>query len=192
MQITIIGFTGKKGHGKTTASSHATQVLEQKGYKVIHLRFKDAIIETMWNKLNGTLTQFGVHYGMSIEELFDKKPPMMRVLMQEVGTEIYRAINPDYWVLEWYKKLHVVTQEVKEEESLVVLTDDVRFVNEFQLLKAKGGKLLRINRTGYDDGIGNNHATETEMDTFSPDYVLEATTKEELEKAVEEFINNHF
>lgn len=192
MSIKIIGFTGKKGHGKTTASSHATQVLKQKGYTVIHVRFKDAIIDTMNSKLDRTLTLLGNHYTMSREQLFDEKPPMMRVLMQEVGTEIYRAINPDYWVLEWYRKMFAVYQEAQDKEKLVVLTDDVRFINEYQLLKAKGGTLLRINRNGYDDGVSTNHATETEMDTFVPDYIIEAKMKEELEKEVETFINNNF
>lgn len=192
MQVKILGFTGKKKHGKTTASSHATQVLKEKGYEVMHVRFKDAIIDTMNSKLDKTLGLLGDHYTMSREQLFDEKPPMMRVLMQEVGTEIYRAVNPDYWVLEWYRKMFAVAQEAKDIGKLVILTDDVRFMNEYQLLKAKGGTLLRINRTGYDDGVGNNHATETEMDTFSPDYIIEATTKKELEDVVEIYINNNF
>lgn len=192
MQTKILGFTGKKGHGKTTASSHATKVLMEKGYYVQHVRFKDAIIDTMNQKLNSTLSLLGDHYDMTRERLFDEKPPMMRVLMQEVGTEIYRAINPDYWVLEWYRKLFAVVREVKDADKLVILTDDVRFMNEYQLLKAKGGVLLRINRIGFEDGVGMKHATETEMDTFQPDYVIEAKMKEELEKAVEEFINSNF
>lgn len=176
--IKIIGLTGKKGHGKTTAKDAIA-----KHYGAItSVNFKDALIETMRNKLGRTLSLMGEHYNMTVDELFVNKPPMMRTLMQEVGTEIYRDIKDDWWVLEWYKAIS------SETEECVIVTDDVRFKNEAMILKAKHGVLVRIVREGYEDNVATNHASETEMDGLEVDYTVTASNKEELEEKIYQLI----
>lgn len=175
MKTRIIGLTGKKGHGKTTAKDAIA-----KHFEVTNINFKDALVKTMREKLGRTLSLMAETYGMTVDELFVNKPPMMRTLMQEVGTEIYRGIRDDWWVLEWYKSISDVEG--------TILVDDVRFKNEAMILKAKGGVLVRIVREGYDDNIATNHASETEMDGLEVDHTITATNKEELEEKIYQLI----
>ena len=187
MKPIILGFTGKKGHGKTTACLKAVEVLESKGYKIVRINFKDALISTMKHKLSRTLQLISDHYSLSIEELFEQKPPLMRTLMQEFGTEIYRSFDPDYWIMQWYISIHGVSKDNKE--LMAIITDDVRFSNEELMLKAKMGILIRINRSNYNDDVSTTHQSEIEMDSFKPDHVIIASNREELELNIEKLIN---
>lgn len=179
MKTLLIGFTGKKHSGKTTAKEAIA-----KHYKIKSINFKDALIDTMRSKLSRTLSLLGEHYNMTVDELFTNKPPMMRTLMQEVGTEIYRDIKDDWWVLEWYKAIS------SETEECVIVTDDVRFKNEAMILKAKHGVLVRIVREGYEDNVATNHSSETEMDGLEVDYTVTASNKEELEEKIYQLIKS--
>ncbi len=182
----IIGLTGKKGHGKTTATNKLAEVLMEKGYYVQRHNFKDALIHTMRTKLNRTLALLGEHYNLTQQELFDQKPPMMRTLMQEVGTEIYRGMKDDWWVLEWYKKIFEIIKLREKEPKLAIITDDVRFLNEATILQAKRGVLIRIVREGYEDGVATTHQSETEMDGIQVDHTITAKDKDELEAKIVE------
>lgn len=184
----FIGLTGKKGHGKTTATLKAIEVLESEGFVVIRHNFKDALVHTMSTKLNKTLALLGEHYNLTQLELFEQKPPLVRTLMQEVGTEIYRGIRDDWWVMEWYMKLFNLQRENESVEKLAVLTDDVRFLNEEAILKSKGGRLIRVVREGYEDSVATNHQSETEMDKIEAEYTITATNKEELEEKIYQLI----
>jgi len=187
----LIGFTGKKGHGKTTATLKAIEVLEGKGYKVIRHNFKDALIETVKKKFPETLKQIGIVYDKTIDELFDEKPPVMRALMQNVGTEVYRGMRDDWWVMEWYMKLFQLQKDNETVEKLAIITDDVRFLNEEMMFKAKGGHLIRIIRTGYEDSVATTHQSEVEMDQFIPDAEISAHDKQSLEDNITAYINDH-
>jgi len=48
----IISFTGKKGHGKSTACNKLVEML---GDRIVRVNFKDALIETMKEKVPGVL-----------------------------------------------------------------------------------------------------------------------------------------
>lgn len=180
MKPLIIGLTGKKGSGKTTASNKIREVLIENGYFVHHLNFKDALITTMKQKFPETLKQISIVYEKSIEELFAEKPPVMRALMQNVGTEVYRGIRDDWWVSEWYRELFTIQERFKN-EKLVIITDDVRFANECMMLQAKGGFLIKIFRIGFEDDVSTTHQSETEMESFVPYHTIVANNKETLE-----------
>ena len=194
MKPLLIGLTGRKGHGKTTASTKIREVLIENGYFVHHLNFKDALVTTMKEKFPETLKQIGIVYEKSIEELFAEKPPVMRALMQNVGTEVYRGIRDSWWVDAWYQELFKV-QERFSNEKLAIITDDVRFTNECMMLQAKGGFLLRVFRTGFEDIVSTTHQSETEMEFFVPHRTIVANNKETLEifceDAIKEIIQIH-
>lgn len=153
----VISFTGKKGHGKSTACD---KLIEMYGDRVVRINFKDALVATMKEKMSGVLEDLSSHYGMTIEQLFQEKPPVMRRVMQFVGTEIYRELDSNYWVNRW-------KDSVKEYEGTdkIIVTDDVRFNNEFDAVVELGGSVTRV--------VANNkpkshdqHPSETEMDSF--------------------------
>lgn len=84
-----------------------------------------------------------------------------RLLLQEIGTDCFRdIIHPNIWV-ELLFVTHFPT-------SNWIITD-VRFPNECRKIKEKGGFLLRINRK---DIPLNNHISETALDEYNFDYVI--------------------
>lgn len=86
-----------------------------------------------------------------------------RDLLQKIGTEgIRESVHQDAWVnalfVDYYK------------HAKWVITD-VRFPNEAQAIKDRGGFVVRVNRPGV--GPVNNHPSETAMDDWDFDDVIE-------------------
>lgn len=174
----IIAFTGKKGNGKSTASRKVEDMLMADGQEVVRVNFKDALVSTMREKLGGTLGEMAILLNSNVDRLFDEKPPMMRKLMQNIGTDIYRSIDSDYWVKQW-------KQKVESLGDVVVIVDDVRFQNEFDAIKSLGGTVTRIVATNKENPV-DEHPSEKEQDGFECDFTFVADSKENLEAIVEE------
>ena len=107
-----------------------------------------------------------------------------RVVLQVLGTEIGRQINPDIWVnflMKDYKpsellmsKIRRVSIRIRLEESLPnwIITD-VRFLNEAEAIKERGGKLIRVNRPGQASRSKDNHESEIALDNYkSFDHII--------------------
>lgn len=159
----IIGLIGFKKVGKSTAAKH----LESRGFNRIN--FKDALIDEMKKNFPDTLRELSDVYALTVEELFDQKPPAMRGLMMNYGTEVRRGDNGSYWTDQWNKSVSLSSQS-----SIVV--DDVRFLNEAQAVKDRGGILIRLTRP--DIPSGGNHASEKEQLEIVADYTLECNMGE--------------
>lgn len=142
----IIAFTGKKGSGKSTASEFLN---------FTKINFKDSLVEEVQQNFPKLIKELQTLYG--IKDIFVEKPTLARLLLQEYGTDVRRGDNPEYWTTKWLNK-------AENEENVV--TDDVRFVNEAQAVRALGGKIYRIVREG---GEKDTHISETEMDTIDVD-----------------------
>lgn len=169
----LIGLVGFKQSGKSTAAKY----LEEK-YGFVRHNMKDALIAEIKQNFPDLLREianetYKYHYIYSavpvecIEQLFDEKPPLMRALMVNYGTEVRRREDPDYWVHHW--KLGVPALLAEDEYNIV--TDDIRFVNEAQAIKGWNGKLIRIVRT--DITTGGDHSSETEQLQIEADYTIE-------------------
>jgi hypothetical protein len=84
----------------------------------------------------------------------------VRRILQWWGTEYRRAQDPDYWTKAWGRKV-----EQYDLSSICILVDDVRFMNELNVIRAHGGLIVKIERPGF---LGaNNHASETSLDGFT-------------------------
>jgi len=174
----IIGLVGFKQSGKSTAASY----LESK-YGFVRHNFKDALVAEIKQNFPDLLREIlhtyklfdkpGVDY-KTIDNLFIYKPPLMQALMQNYGTEVRRKENPDYWVNEWAKNSY-------SQNKIVV--DDVRFLNEADKVRERGGTIIRIIRT--DITSGGDHPSETEQLEIQADYTIEVGMGEH-EKLYEE------
>jgi hypothetical protein len=167
----IIALTGFKQSGKTTAANY----LETKGY--VRHNMKDALITELKERFPDLLQSIIENYQEMMEStynasfvdmdwLFEKKPPLIRALLQNFGTEVRRAEDEDYWVLQW--KLGLIEHMMADRRAIVV--DDCRFVSEARAIKAWGGTIIRIERT--DITSGGNHQSETEMLQITPDHTI--------------------
>jgi hypothetical protein len=163
----IIGLVGFKHSGKSTAATH----LEQK-YGFVRHNFKDALIEELKEKFPDLLREIkqqwvnemirsGATFDVYNYDLFEWKPPLMRALMQNYGTEVRRKDDPDYWVKEWGKKSF---------SGHNIVCDDVRFLNEAQAVRDLGGIIIRLVRT--DITTGGEHVSETEQLQIPADHTI--------------------
>jgi hypothetical protein len=87
------------------------------------------------------------------------KPEKVRRLLQQLGTEVGRAYDPDIWI----KSLHA--RIIASPEKRIVITD-VRFPNEAEMLVKKKADLIFIRRPG-NPNIGARmmeHASETSIE----------------------------
>ena len=161
----IVGVAGPMGSGKDTV---AACLVERFGF--VRLGMADALkreVSTIWRRtLDAHLHQT---YGASemsrvgLDEmirrsLYEHRTPVTRALLQEHGTELRRAEDPDYWVARW-------TATARSIQGSVVCPD-VRFPNELAALRALGGVLVVVERPGY---LGTGHASETSLEGVVPD-----------------------
>lgn len=103
----------------------------------------------------------------------------IRRLLQRLGTEAGRkALWDSIWVDAAFANLNP--------DSRVVITD-MRFPNEAQAVKDRGGVTLRIDREGV--GPINNHASETSLDDWKFDWRVQNTgSLEEYQESVRQFM----
>jgi hypothetical protein len=156
----IIGLCGFKGSGKSVVAKYLE---ENHGFKRVN--FKDCLIAEMRYNLPDTLKALSQWHSLTIDELFDIKPLVMRELMQNYGTDIRRKDKDSYWVDRWLER-------VKEVGGNIV-TDDVRFFNELSAITEQDGVLIRVKRD--DITTGGTHVSETEQQKFVEDFTIEAT-----------------
>jgi hypothetical protein len=168
----IYGLTGKKQSGKTTASTY----LASKIPNPIRINFKDALLDEVEQKFPALIqamidvmdrTEYN-GWGWSTKRLFQEKPPLMRALLQNYGTEVRREDNQTYWIDKYKAKA--------ESEERTIITDDVRFLNEAQTIKDLGGIIIRVIREDLPNDT--SHTSETEMDLIQPDYTISVKTGE--------------
>lgn len=165
MKRDIIAFTGKRGHGKTTAA----EALMAKGYQ--HINFAD------------TLRQV-VHlvYGVTYEEMTDpvlKETPLdrwpfksPRELLQYVGTDMFRAYLPQTWTKCFERNIsgysHVVCSDLRfpnEEDCLRDLEKVEDDDNAIVVVRVVDPKKTRTD-------VASQHASETEIDKIKADVTI--------------------
>lgn len=106
-----------------------------------------------------------------------------REFLQKLGTECIRdVLHPDAWV-------NALMWEYNKPYPNWIITD-CRFINEAITIKKYGGIMVRVNRA--DTYPANTHTSETELDYWPFDYVIENTSSlDELKHNVEIFFNNY-
>ena len=139
--MTYISISGRARHGKDTAAQYIKTYLEKHYQKVLILHYADLLkhICSTYLDLNGEKDEAG------------------RTLLQQVGTEIFRAKDPGYWVNEVTRM--VETLYPTQGWDFVVLAD-CRFPNEVL------GLHVEVIRPGFDNGLTEEqrqHPSETAL-----------------------------
>ena len=153
----IIGFKGYKRSGKTTAANY---LCSEHKFKMAN--FKDGLIAEMIDNLPDTLNALCLEYSLQINQLFEKKPHIMRTLMQNYGTDLRRKENPNYWVEIWQKTVANLDGHV--------VVDDVRFTNEADAIRLAGGIIVHIHNTDIEPT--DAHVSENEAKEIEPDFTI--------------------
>ncbi len=185
----ILGFAGKAATGKTTAAKHMEPLLDKK-CKIIPMAmvlrdeveaFLRAIgaeesVPLVYGCQDDKVRVFYVdeqkalvqcprwsHFIAEHMEIQDSKGQTavtVRRILQWWGTEYRRSEDPDYWTKAWGRKVSEL-----DVNDMYILVDDVRFMNELNVIKDHGGLIVKIERPGFDGA--NNHASETSLDDYS-------------------------
>jgi len=131
-----------------------------------------------------------------VNGVVETMPMTVRQLLQEFGTEGCRSIHSDFWVNSLFADYKpTLTDDSKEElqkylskpkkykESIVEykntnwIITDLRFPNEAEAIKVRGGILIKVERnTGGVDLHNINyskHSSESALDDFEFDYVID-------------------
>lgn len=122
----IIGLSGKSGSGKDYI---ATNILKARGYHVMSFAWPMKI----------SVVAKGL---ATYEEVFITKPPHVRHLLQQEGTELGRNVyGVDYWVKSAYGWMRTINEQWGIDKFVIT---DVRFPNELDFVKDSGGSVFRI------------------------------------------------
>ncbi len=184
----ILGFAGKAATGKTTAAKHLVPLLDKECVIVpMAMLLRDEVeaflcdlgakeyVPLVYGDQNDKVKVFYVDEASAkracpqwpgfvaanreIQDQDGKTAMTVRRILQWWGTEYRRAQDPDYWTKAWGRKV-----EGLDLAKMHVLVDDVRFINELQVIKEHGGLVVKIERPGFEGA--NNHASETSLDDY--------------------------
>lgn len=125
--IKVIGLSGKAGSGKDYI---ATRIVTPKyGYQPFSLA---------WHIKTGIIGKGRATY----EEVFITKPPHVRHLLQQDGTEHGRNVyGYDIWLDTAFAWMRLIYEQWGIARFVV---PDVRFPNEVEYIKQHGGKVIRV------------------------------------------------
>ena len=154
----LIGLTGYAGSGKDTVRA----VLAAHGY--MGMAFADPIRQM----LRALFDQAGVcHRFMDGRDLKESTIPQLGVsyrhLAQTLGTEWGRAVAPDLWlrIASGYINDANSAGELWSDGVPLFAISDVRFANEAQWVRDRGGVVWRINRP--QAAAVRAHSSESEV-----------------------------
>ena len=163
MNRTIL-ISGKAGSGKDMTAQFMKAELEKHGKKVLIIKYGDAVKWVLRDYFNWD----------------GKKDEVGRTLLQHIGTDVVRAMHPNFWT-------GIVVGLLQAFEPYsdfdIALVPDARFPNEVDiaLQNLQNCIAIRIERKNPDGSEWINptlteeqrkHPSETSLDCFAFDYVI--------------------
>lgn len=163
MNRTIL-ISGKAGSGKDMTAQFMKEELEKHGKKVLIIKYGDAVKWVLRDYFNWD----------------GKKDEVGRTLLQYIGTDVVRAMHPNFWT-------GIIVGLLQAFEPYndfdIALVPDARFPNEVDiaLQNLKNCIAVRIERRNADGSEWinttlteeqRNHPSETSLDCYAFDYVI--------------------
>lgn len=144
----LIGLSGLAGSGK---SEVAAILVNEFGFT--RVKFADPLknmLRTLMRDMGYCEDDIERHVEGDLKEaIIPEIGVTMRHLMVTLGTEWGRdAVHPDLWTRLW---------AASADNHTDVVVDDVRFVNEVDLIRERGGVVWRVERPGL---VAGDHVSE--------------------------------
>lgn len=168
----IITISAKSQHGKNLTASILKEKLEQQSKKVLIVHYADYLkfICKEYFGWNGVKDEKG------------------RSLLQKIGTDKIRKIDPDFHVSIVAKLINVFANDFD-----YFLIPDTRFVNELEYLKNNKFNVisLHVERLNFENNLTPEqklHPSEIALDNYKFDYYIKVESgREILEAEVDKF-----
>ena len=151
----VICISAKARHGKDASAAILKEMYEAEGKRVLITHYADLlkyICKTFFS-WNGEKDDYG------------------RTLLQQVGTNIVCAKQPDFWV-----DFIINILKLFEGSWDIVIIPDCRFINEIEKMRASfDTTVIRVVRPNFDNGLSTaqkQHPSETALDNFDFDAVI--------------------
>lgn len=158
----IIGLSGYARSGKDTVADHLIST-----YDFTRHSFAASMKEAMYrlNPIVHTDNIGPIRYQALVDvyglDTVKETYPEVRRLLQVFGTEVGREMfGENFWV-------DLVLSNLRSFHTVI---SDVRFTNEADAIRAKGGQIWRVNRSGVGPVTG--HSSEVNLDTYDFDLVI--------------------
>lgn len=154
--------------------------------------FKKTLLPKQWNKRVAIAGGF-----LSEPEIYEERPMTIREFLQRIGTDAIRDnLHSQTWVNALFAEYigeKIGGRVIKSAEGIPYdyethysvpnwIITDTRFPNEAQAVKDHMGMVIRINRT--QPTVATEHSSETSLDNWSFDYVIENNST--IEALIEE------
>lgn len=154
--MNLILLSGKMGSGKSWSARYLKGHYEGYAVRSFATLLRDEMVAA----------------GFARELIYNKPTvPVVRAAMQAWG-DLWRTIDPRHYItvmeneLIWIDKISLATNT----NTHTVIIDDLRYRNEAQWGKDRGGTLLRLTcSTDTHDGNVAGHQSETDLDDWSWD-----------------------
>lgn len=166
--VLIIGIHGKMGTGKDYITQNVIfKILDSLKLKYIQLSFADQLKVNCMTK-----------YNIPFDELYVQKTKESRQLLQIEGTEVARyELGKDIWIRYFHNWIQVLSTRGID----IIVTPDVRFLNEYKYILSQNGLIIKISaptrnhqrllqESKGDTHIYNtlkNHISECDLDIVS-------------------------
>lgn len=166
----ILGLTGPKGSGKDTVADMLIEHYKSQWRDVTRLAFADPIKKVIQHifKLDPTNNDQYDKFKRSTLDVFDVDKIMCSVegrhVVREIGMMMrgYDEKQFNNYVEQHFKHAHFTMNRV-------FIITDLRFDNEYMMLRQWGAKIIKVDRPGYHyDG----HITERGFDDQLVDYTI--------------------
>ena len=164
----LIGLTGYAQAGKDSVGNI---LVEQHGYQ--RYAFADAlknVLQDVDPVVECCVSRNGypdpVYLGHELGRGWEhaKRHPEVRGLLQRLGVACRQHLGPDVWVDAVMRHIDDHTRRTD------IVICDVRFPNEFEAVKARGGQIWRVERPGIQ--AVNGHISEHALDDWQSDWVI--------------------
>ena len=174
----IIGIVGKKRSGKDTIADHLCEKHRFRKYSLA-LPMKIACKEIF-------LFDDSQMWGDKKEVIDERYGVTPRKILQVFGTELFQYDIYNH-IPELENRFKLWHKENNITQSIVL--SDIRFPHESNVIKELGGILIKVEReTGLET---DSHASELEMESIIPDFVIDNNgTIEELKNKINKVIEN--
>lgn len=180
MATNLIGLGHQLRQGK---DSVATAIIESRGHEFDIRRY--AFGDAIKREVNDAALEAGGMFALfqqiirvhpTADIIHDPDPDMtdplcplgkQRSILQWWGNEYRRARDAFYWIKQ-------IKRQIAQDRPQFAIITDVRFVNEYALVKSTGGTAIKVTREGFGDIDLSlrRHVSETELSHAIWDYEI--------------------